>query len=203
VCLPGRESRFLEPLVDDWKSLVKDFCQDVHGILRGKPFAFWGHSLGAGICFEVARHLKLHYDIQPVHMLISSSSAPQVPRTVLDVSSLSDDDLIQKIRQWGGTPKALTENQEMMKIAARVLRADLTILQNYRFKGNDNVVLNCPVTCFYGSTDQHDQDSWTELIHGPLKRHVLPGGHFYFMEGDNESSLTNLVSAALGFNSTL
>ena len=56
----------------------------------------------------------------------------QVPRTVLDVSSLSDDDLIQKIRQWGGTPKALTENQEMMKIAARVLRADLTILQNYR-----------------------------------------------------------------------
>jgi len=40
--------------------------------------------------------------------------------------------LIQKIRQWGGTPKALTQNQEMMKIAARVLRADLTVLQNYR-----------------------------------------------------------------------
>lgn len=38
---------------------------------------------------------------------------------------------------------------------------------------------------------------WTELIQGPFKRHILPGGHFYFMEGDNESSLPNLVSAAL------
>ena len=56
----------------------------------------------------------------------------QVPRTVLDVSGLSDDDLIQKIRNWGGTPKVLTEDKDMMKIAARVLRADLTLLQNYR-----------------------------------------------------------------------
>ena len=44
VCLPGRESRFAEPfIVDDWKSLLKDFCQDAHGILKEKPFAFWGH----------------------------------------------------------------------------------------------------------------------------------------------------------------
>ena len=56
----------------------------------------------------------------------------QIPRTVLDVSVLSDDDLIQKIRSWGGTPKALTENKDMMKIAVRVLRADLTLLHNYR-----------------------------------------------------------------------
>ena len=35
-------------------------------------------SLGAGICFEAARYLKLHYNMQPVHMLISSATAPQV-----------------------------------------------------------------------------------------------------------------------------
>ena len=28
-----------------------------------------------------------------------------------------------------------------------------------RFEGNDNVVMKCPVTCFDGSTDLHDQDS--------------------------------------------
>lgn len=49
VCLPGRESRFSKLPVTDWKSLVKDFCQDVHEILREKPFAFWGHRLVADI----------------------------------------------------------------------------------------------------------------------------------------------------------
>ncbi|KAJ7387096.1 hypothetical protein OS493_004060 [Desmophyllum pertusum] len=198
VCLPGRESRFLEPFnVNNWKSLLKDFCDDVHGILKEKPFAFWGHSLGARLCFEAARYLKLHYDIQPVHMIISSATAPQIPRTVLNVSTLSDDDLIQKIRNWGGTPKALMANKGMMKIAVRVLRADLTLLQNYRFEANDNAIIDCSLTCFDGSEDLHEQDGWTELIQGPFKRHILPGGHFYFMEGDNESSLPNLVSAAL------
>ncbi|KAM7443618.1 hypothetical protein ABFA07_007694 [Porites harrisoni] len=202
VCLPGRESRFSEPFKTDWESLVKDICQDVQGILREKPFALWGHSLGGGICFEVARHLKLQHNLQPVHLLISSASAPQVPRTVLDVSGLSDDDLIQKIRNWGGTPKVLTEDKDMMKIAARVLRADLTLLQNYRFETNNSIVLNCPVTCFDGSTDLHDQDGWAELMHGPFNRHILPGGHFYFMEGDNETSLINLISAAVGISSS-
>lgn len=37
-------------------------------------------SLGAGICFEAARYLKLHYNMQPVHMIISSAAAPQVSR---------------------------------------------------------------------------------------------------------------------------
>lgn len=53
-------------------------------------------------------------------------------KITLDVSTLTDDDLIKKISSWGGTPKALTESKDMMKIAARVLRADLTLLQNYR-----------------------------------------------------------------------
>ena len=48
-----------------------------------------------------------------------------------------------------------------------------------------NQALSCPA-------------AWTELIQGPFKRHVVPGGHFYFMERDNESSVIKLVSAALG-----
>ncbi|XP_027051991.1 S-acyl fatty acid synthase thioesterase, medium chain-like [Pocillopora damicornis] len=133
VCLPGRESRFKESfIIDDWESFLSDFCEDVLEILKGKPFAFWGHSLGARLCFEAAKYLKLYYNSQPVHLLISSATAPQVAKITLDVSTLTDDDLIKKISSWGGTPKVLTESKDMMKIAARVLRADLTLLQNYR-----------------------------------------------------------------------
>ncbi|XP_058959964.2 LOW QUALITY PROTEIN: S-acyl fatty acid synthase thioesterase, medium chain-like [Pocillopora verrucosa] len=203
-CLPGRESRFKESfIVDDWESFLSDFCEDVLEILKGKPFAFWGHSLGARLCFEAAKYLKLYYNSQPVHLLISSATAPQVAKITLDVSTQTDDDLIKKISSWGGTPKVLTESKDMMKIAARVLRADLTLLQNYRFEESANgVVLDCPLTCFDGSDDLHDQDGWAELTSGSFKRHVLPGGHFYFMEGGNELSLTNHISDALRLHYT-
>ena len=57
VCLPGRESRFVEPfIVDDWKSLLKDFCKDVHGILKEKPFAFWGHRF---VLYNIILSIKL------------------------------------------------------------------------------------------------------------------------------------------------
>ena len=37
-------------------------------------------SLGARLCFEAAKYLKLYYNSQPVHLLISSATAPQVSK---------------------------------------------------------------------------------------------------------------------------
>lgn len=43
---------------------------------------------------------------------------------------------------------------------------------------------------------------WAELTSGSFKSHVLAWGHFYFMEGGNESSLTNLILNALRLHYT-
>ena len=39
---------------------------------------------------------------------------------------------------------------------------------------------------------------WAELIRGPYQRHILPGGHFYLMENDNESTLLRMITEILG-----
>ena len=67
-----------------------------------------------------------------VSVLSHLYSPSQVPRKVLDVSNLSDEELIHRLQNMGGTPKELLENKEIMKIAARIFRADLTLLQNYK-----------------------------------------------------------------------
>ena len=46
---------------------------------------------------------------------------------------MSDEELEQKIRQWGGTPSAVLENKEIMELSVSILRADLTLLKDYRF----------------------------------------------------------------------
>lgn len=149
---------------------------------------------------------ELQHAASALAYIISNCTPSQwkkVAKVALDVSTLSDDDLIKKISSWGGTPKALTENRDMMRIAACVFRADLTLQQNYRFEESaTNVAIDCPLTCFDGSGDLHDQDGWAELTSGSFKSHVLAWGHFYFMEGGNESSLTNPISNALRLHYT-
>lgn len=34
--------------------------------------------MGGLLCFEAARYLKEHYGVEPIHLLISGASAPQV-----------------------------------------------------------------------------------------------------------------------------
>ena len=43
IVLPGRENRFSEPLCTDWHTLIQDLSSDIQQLLKGKPFAFWGH----------------------------------------------------------------------------------------------------------------------------------------------------------------
>lgn len=35
------------------------------------------------MCFEAAKYLKLYYNSQPVHLLISSATAPQVSKKIV------------------------------------------------------------------------------------------------------------------------
>ncbi|KAK3737468.1 hypothetical protein QZH41_008355, partial [Actinostola sp. cb2023] len=207
VCLPGRENRFAEPYATEWQPLIENLCQDIHKALENKHFVFWGHSMGAGICFEAARHLKVHYGLQPSHLLISGAGAPQVPRKSLGISQITNAQLADKIKNWGGTPQAILDNKEIMDISVRILRADLTLVEKYRFiictfillyYSSADPVLSCPITCFDGSNDLRDQEGWSQVTSGRYTRHVLPGGHFYFIRNpDNEKKLLHLFKESL------
>ena len=57
VCLPGRESRLHEPLMQDLFAVVEALSDEIRPHLD-VPFAFFGHSMGAAIAFELARSLR-------------------------------------------------------------------------------------------------------------------------------------------------
>ncbi|XP_020895741.1 S-acyl fatty acid synthase thioesterase, medium chain isoform X2 [Exaiptasia diaphana] len=201
----GREGRFKEPFLTEWTTLISDLCDDIYNTLGQKhPFIFWGHSMGAVMCFEAARCLKTKHGIEPMHLLISSASAPQVVRkSPRSIAEISNEQLADKIRNWGGTPQAILDNKEIMDISVRILRADLTLVENYRFIVEDSFVpvLSCPITCFDGKDDLRDQEGWSEMTTGHFVRHVLSGGHFYFMKNqDNENQLVDIIKQSFPSN---
>ena len=54
---PGREGRYLEPPIDRMEALIAALEPAIAPLLD-RPFAFFGHSMGAGVAFELTRALR-------------------------------------------------------------------------------------------------------------------------------------------------
>lgn len=76
VQLPGRGSRIAEPPFTEMSQLVQAAGQSLAPYLD-KPFALFGHSMGALVSFELARHLRREYNLQLVHLFVSGRCGPQ------------------------------------------------------------------------------------------------------------------------------
>src|SRR5262245_3757998 len=60
VQLPGREGRIGEPAFQRLNAAVAALLLEIVPLLEG-PYAFFGHSMGALLCFELARALRLQH----------------------------------------------------------------------------------------------------------------------------------------------
>ena len=76
--IPGRGSRLMETPFEDTTSLIKTIAPVIKPYLD-LPFAFFGHSLGALISFELACFLQQEYNKVPVHLIVSGRQAPTIP----------------------------------------------------------------------------------------------------------------------------
>jgi medium-chain acyl-[acyl-carrier-protein] hydrolase len=180
IQLPGRGTRLLEPLVTQLSPLIQALAQALLPLLD-KPFAFFGHSLGALVSFELARQLRREYGVQPVHLFVSASRAPQLPHQGPPVHTLPDGDFLAELRRLNGTPKEVLEHEELMRIVLPVLRADFAVYETYRYA--TELPLDCPISTFGGLRDrtvsQSDLAAWREQTSGSFSPRMFPGDHFF------------------------
>jgi medium-chain acyl-[acyl-carrier-protein] hydrolase len=101
VQLPGREERLLEVPFTCLELLVVELSKVIEPYLD-RPFAFFGHSMGASISFELARHLRRMNQPLPVHLFISGRRAPQILGTEATTYHLPDPDFIEELRRHLG-----------------------------------------------------------------------------------------------------
>lgn len=78
VQLPGREDRYVEPAFSRLPAAVAALAGALHAHLQ-PPFAFFGHSMGALLAFELTRLLAVAPDApQPDHLFVSGRRAPHL-----------------------------------------------------------------------------------------------------------------------------
>lgn len=151
VELPGRGTQMKSPPLTRMETLVKAIAPILFPHLD-KPFAFFGHSMGGLLSFELARHLHKEYGKKPVQLCVSASRAPQIPSPKRPIHALPETEFKQELRRLNGTPASVLENTELMEILIPILRADFAVLETYVY--TQEPPLECPIAAFGGLEDQ-------------------------------------------------
>lgn len=177
AAIPGRETRCAErPLyrLDTLAMMLAD------AMPLDLPFAFFGHSLGGVLGFEVARQLHERRLPLPQRLFVSACPAPQLCRREKSRATLSDAELLQTLEGFGGTPKEIiVGHPEYLKMVLSVLRADFNLIDSY--VAPEDSEFRLPITAYAGSADTHI----TPMRILAWERWALPGFVCRSFEGDH------------------
>jgi len=180
VHLPGRAGRLNEQPFHKLLPLVEAAGAALSPYLD-KPFAFFGHSMGAMISFELARLLRRQNRALPLHIFASGRRGPQVPDREDPTYNLPQSVFIEELRRLNGTPKDVLEHPELMQLMTQLLRADFEVCQTYDYRPEPP--LKCPITAFGGLQDvditREDMEGWRVQTAVAFTLRMLPGDHFF------------------------
>jgi medium-chain acyl-[acyl-carrier-protein] hydrolase len=193
---PGREERLSEKPFTALAPLVSELGQALEPYLD-RPFAFFGHSMGALISFELARHLRRLNKPIPAYLFISGRPAPQILLNNPPTFDLPDPEFIEELRQIQGTPESVLQNPELMALFLPLLRADFELCQTYQYK--NELPLDCPFFVFGGLTDpdisQESLVSWRAQTTCPMQLQMFPGDHFFILNA--QQKILQIISQQL------
>ena len=145
------------------------------------PYAFFGHSMGALVSFELARHLR-RCDVRgPIHLTVCGHRAPQLRDPHEAIHKMPDHEFRAKLREFGDTPDAVLQNAELIELLTPVLRADFAVCESYSYARE--APLDCSITAFGGNDDRRvsrdELSEWRAQTTRSFHLRMFPGGHFF------------------------
>jgi medium-chain acyl-[acyl-carrier-protein] hydrolase len=184
---PGREMRLAEPPITEWPVLIRQLEAAIQP-WADLPFAFFGHSLGAFVAFELTRALRRGGEPGPVHLFVSGRAAPHLPIDRRPIHALPDAEFIEEVRKLNGTPEEVLRSEELMALLTPLLRADFLLFESYRYV--EEPALSVPLSAYGGEKDEdsppHRVAPWRQHTRGAFRQATFHGGHFFIHENRPE-----------------
>lgn len=194
VQLPGRGARLAEPPIASLPALLRALAPVIaeHDDL---PAAFFGHSVGALVAFELTRYMQLHGLTLPTRLFLSGCHAPQYRNAPRQLHTLPDDAFTAVLGTYKGTPPEVLQNRELMQLLLPSIRADFALAENYRYRSGP--LLPMPISVFAGKQDDNKApgqvEGWARETAKACSITWFEGGHF-FVNSDRTAVLDRLRS---------
>ena len=178
VQLPGRGTRYTEPPFETMRDLVRATATGIENCLD-RAFAFYGHSMGALLAFELAHELRARGRRGPMALFAGAHQAPMNPYR-FGIAHRTDAEVFAFVKRLSDQPDLLDEHPELLNLVLPTLRADLAVCDSYVY--TRRLRLDCGLTVIGGVDDVLPYDElarWQSETTGPFDIEMLPGGHFF------------------------
>ena len=156
-------------------------------------FAFFGHSMGAVIAYELAQHLKRTGRPVPLKLYVSGARAPHYRLNHIAGPEPSDAELIEQVKKLEGVPANV--NDAAIAALLPQLRADTSLYRRYIYTPCDP--LNVPIQAYGGLTDPNisagQLNAWRVHTTRDFGMKQFPGGHFYLDSPSQHDFLDELA----------
>lgn len=201
VHYPGRGSRYKEAPIKELTVLVESIHQAIQ-VLLNKPFAFFGHSIGGLIAFELTRSLRRLNLPRPTQLFVSACAAPHIPNSNPLIHSFSDIEFLKSLKDLNGIPSEVLQHPDLMNLLLPTLRADFELLETYPF--TTAPPLNCPIVAFGGLDDprvsRERVEGWARHTDSRFESNYFPGGHFFINTA--KEAITESITKEINFVGT-
>ncbi|SNR59798.1 thioesterase II family protein [Actinomadura mexicana] len=195
VQYPGRQDRGGERCA----GTIAELADRIHGALGPwlpETYAFFGHSMGAVVAFEVASRIAREGGRGPAHLFASGRRAPSRHRHE-DLHRADTPAFLAELRSLGGTDPRILADEELLNLTLPTVRADYAAVETYRF--DSAPPLTCDITALVGDRDPKtgidEAAAWGRHTTGKFDLRVYPGGHFYL--NDCRAGLLDVISSSL------
>jgi pyochelin biosynthetic protein PchC len=162
--------------------LVEPLARDCSRLLD-KPLAFFGHSMGASVAYEVALRIERDKERGPQQLFVSGRSGPGSVVKGRRLADAPDAELIADLQSLGGTRASVLEDPELRALALPAVRADYRLIERYEASRS---TVSAPIVAYSGEGDagvgQDGVDAWASVTCSSFARRSFPGGHFYLVD---------------------
>jgi surfactin synthase thioesterase subunit len=184
VQYPGRAGGHDVPDLASITALADDIYPMLRPTVTGARVAFFGHSMGGLIAFDIARRLERDGD-SIAALFVSASPAPG-HGGYEQLYQGSDDELLEMVAAMTGTDSGFVGGQ----FGATVLKT----LRNYgaitSYTCPPGTTLSCPIYAYAAADDaavSHDSmRAWSEFTTADFFLRTVAGDHFYITEHVDE-----------------
>lgn len=184
----GHGRRSNEPLLLSLQEIAQDVYSQIQNKIQGE-YVILGYSMGGTVAYELFRLIKKSGKPLPKCVLAFGATEPDYPHRKADFETYNIDQIAKLLKEFGGTPQELLEEEEIIEMVSPVVISDCIALRDYTPSPYEENAISVPLTVLRGAEEielENCDKCWRKYCSSDLRYSLVPGGHFFMFDNEGE-----------------